>query len=65
MTESETLRLEKLVLVLGTTLGQIAELLNYMKREGASLEAAYISLLDIEKAAALQCHAIYYKDKDK
>lgn len=61
MTENENLRLERLVLLIGTMLGQMAELLNYMKMDNSSFLNAYQSLFDIQKMAALQLHELYYK----
>jgi hypothetical protein len=61
MTETEALRLEKLSLLIGCILGQIAELLNYMKREEATLLNAYKSLNDIHVGAGIQIHELYYK----
>lgn len=58
MTESEELRLEKLALLIGTTIGQISELLNHMNDRQSYI---YKSLFDIWKQAGLQLHEIYYK----
>lgn len=65
MTESESLRLERLSLLIGTMIGQISELLNYMKRDNANLNASYKGLLDISEMASLQIHEVYYKEDKK
>ncbi len=62
MTEAEQLRLEKLAFMIGSTIGQISELLNYMKRDEANIRNAYQGLFDIWQAAGLQIHEIYYKE---
>jgi hypothetical protein len=56
------LRIERLSLCLGTVIGQISELLNYMKQKDSSIVNAYRSLRDIHNAAGLQIHELYYKD---
>lgn len=62
MPSDELLRLERTALLIGTMIGQISELLNYMKRDDANIHMAYEGLFDIHKAAGLQIHEIYYKD---
>lgn len=62
MSEQESLRLEKLSLLIGKMVGQISELLNYMKRPDSTLSMSYQALLDMHHAAALQIHELYYKD---
>jgi hypothetical protein len=62
MKESENLRSERLSLLIGTIIGQISELLNYIERGEANINAVYEGLFDIHKAAALQIHNLYYKD---
>lgn len=61
-------RTEKLSLLIGTMIGQISELLNYMKRDEATINIAYEELFDIWQAAGLQIHELFYKgnlDKHK
>lgn len=63
MTEQEKkdLRAEKCAFLIGTMLGQISELLNYMKRDSSNINIAYESLCDISNMAAIQVHELYYK----
>jgi hypothetical protein len=65
MTETESLRLEKLALLIGQFVGQTAELLNQINHRNLSSKEIYKSLFDINNAAALQAHEIYYKGNDK
>ena len=60
MTEEESLRLERLALLIGTMVGQISELLNYMKLRDANINIAYESLFDIHNSSGLQLHKLYY-----
>ena len=62
MENNDNLRLEKLALLIGSVVGQINELLNQIQKEKISYEYIYKSLLDINKAAALHIHELYYKD---
>lgn len=55
------LRMERLALLIGQMIGQIAELLNRISGNKLSNSEIYRSLLDIEQAAALQIHDLYYK----
>lgn len=57
------LRTERLSLLIGTMIGQISELLNYMRRDDANIRMAYEGLFDIHTAAALQIHELYYKNQ--
>lgn len=61
MTETESLRLEKLALLIGQFVGQTAELLNQINNKNLSSKEIYKSLFDINQAAALHAHEIYYK----
>jgi hypothetical protein len=61
MTESEAIRLERLALLIGQFVGQTAELLNQINRKKLSMSEIYQSLLDINQAAALHAHELYYK----
>lgn len=58
----ELLRTERLALLIGTMIGQMSELLNYMKRSEANINIAYESLFDIQSMCALQIHELYYKN---
>lgn len=51
----------RMTLLIGTMIGQISELLNYMKRDDATMHIAYEGLFDIHQSAGLQVHEIYYK----
>lgn len=59
------IRLERLALTIGTTLGQIAQLLNYMTTNDASLKYVYECLFDINKSTALQVHELYFKNNNR
>jgi hypothetical protein len=63
MTLEESLRLEKLSLLVGTMIGQISELLTQLKGDNINIHGFYISLLDILNSAAMQVYDLYYKDK--
>lgn len=58
MTEKESLRLEKLALLLGTMIGQISEILNSMNDRQSYL---YKTLFDVHQQAGLTLHELYYK----
>ncbi len=60
-TENVNLRNEQLSLLVGTMIGQISELLNSIKRSPMTNEMIYTGLLDINKAASLQVHELFYK----
>ena len=53
MTESESLRFERLALLIGQFVGQVAELLNQINRKKLSSEEIYRSLFDIRQAAGV------------
>lgn len=61
MTKYESLRLEKLSLLIGTMIGQIAELCNQIKSKDIDKDRVYRSLFDINDMAAIQVHELYYK----
>jgi hypothetical protein len=58
---NENLRYEKTALLLGTIMGQLSEVLNYMKRDEANIHNAYDAIFDIQKMAALQIYELFYK----
>lgn len=58
MTEAESLRLERMALLIGTMIGQISEILNHMNDRQSYI---YKSLFDVNQMAALQIHELYYK----
>jgi len=64
MSENQALRLEKMSLLIGTTVGQISELLNQICKYEMKPENIYKSLLDIHQMAALQLHELYFKKED-
>ena len=61
MTESEAIRFERLALLIGQFVGQTAELLNQISAKHLSNQEIYKSLFDINRAAALHAHELYYK----
>lgn len=61
MNDDEKLRLERVCIGYGKTLGQLSELLNNITI--LTNDQIYKSLLDISMAGALHLHEIYYKDK--
>ncbi len=61
MSPEESLRLEKLALLIGTMLGQISELLNKISNQQTNNAYIYAALLDINKMASMQVHELYYK----
>lgn len=63
MNHEESLRLERLALLIGTMIGQINELLNQIHNNKLTNEEIYKSLFDINNMGALQLHELYYKDK--
>lgn len=65
MTEAEAIRLERLALLIGQFVGQTAELLNQISCKNLSNDQIYKSLFDINRAAALQAHELYYKGYNK
>lgn len=62
MTESESLRLERLALLIGTVIGQISQILNHMNDRQSYI---YQTLYDVHQAAGLQLHELYYKGNKK
>lgn len=56
---------ERLSLLIGMIIGQMSELLNNIKSEKMTNEMIYKSLLDIQNAAALHVHELYYKGNKK
>lgn len=62
MTEIDKLhlKLERSALLIGSTVGQLSELLNNIKT--MTNDSIYKSLLDITSAASLHIHELYYKD---
>jgi hypothetical protein len=63
MNSEESLRLEKLALLIGLITGQINELLNQTNSNNLLREQIYKSLLDINKMSSIQMHELYYKEK--
>lgn len=63
MIKDDSLRLEKLSLLLGQIIGQQSELLNQIYNNNLSVEKIYNSLKDITQLAALHLHEIYYKEQ--
>ena len=59
--ESEQLRLERLALCMGQTLGQLSELANNIKTVPLINDQIYASIRDILNGASLTMHEIYYK----
>lgn len=55
------LRMERLALLIGQMIGQIAELLNNIQKKDIKPQEVYLSLYDINKMAAIQVHELYYK----
>jgi hypothetical protein len=63
MHREESLRLERLALLIGTIIGQTNELLNQIQKNRLPVEEIYKSLFDINNMAALHLHELYYEDK--
>jgi hypothetical protein len=61
MSPEESLRLEKLALLIGTMLGQISKLLNKISNQQTNNAYIYAALLDINKMASMQVQELYYK----
>jgi len=61
MTETESLRFEKLALLIGQFVGQLAELLNQISQHKLSEKEIYNSLFDLNSAIALHVRELYYK----
>ena len=59
--ENTYLQTARLSFLVGTMIGQISELLNYMKRDDANINIAYEGLFEIHQAAGLQIHELFYK----
>lgn len=55
------LRCEKQSLLIGTIIGQLAQLLNYLKSDNVNMQFVYDCLLDITTGASLQINEMYYK----
>ena len=64
MTPDESLRLERLALLIGTFIGQTAELLNQISRRALTTEEIYRSLLDINEATGIHLNEIYYRENN-
>jgi|GEM_PF-5635717 hypothetical protein len=66
MTDEEiqkmVVRGEKTAFLMGTTMGQLSNLLNNIVSTDIDKQNIYKELKDIWRAAALQIHEIYYKN---
>ncbi len=61
MINDENLRSERLSLLIGLVMGQIAQLLNNIKTIPLTNDLIYKDLRDISDSASLQIHELFYK----